>query len=216
MYAPVDGVELTCSPLVWNADEVFKNLSIATETNTFALSNGLIVHNCFPKDVKALSYTLREYGCNSDLIDSVDVINERQKLYIIPKVKSLLGNLKDKTIAVWGLSFKPKTDDMREAPSIPIIKELISLGAKIKAFDPVAEEEAKKLFPNISYGPNPYDVLQDTDCLIIITEWDEFRYLDKQKMKSIMKDPNVIDGRNIYDPKEMKDLGFNYCSIGRV
>ena len=172
--------------------------------------------SCFPKDVKALSYTLREYGCNADLIEAVDAVNEQQKLYIIPKIKSLLGDLSGKTIAVWGLAFKPKTDDIREAPAIPIIKELLNQGANIKAFDPAAQEEAKKLFPTISYGANPYDVLEGSDCLVIVTEWDEFRYLDKQKMKSIMKEPNIVDGRNVYDPKEMKELGFNYSSVGRV
>src|SRR3989338_1799049 len=170
--------------------------------------------SCFPKDVKALSYTLREYGCNADLIEAVDAVNEQQKLYIIPKIKSLLGDLSGKTVAIWGLAFKPKTDDIREAPAIPIIKELLNQGANIRAFDPVAQEEAKKMFPMISYGANPYEVLEGSDCLVIVTEWDEFRYLDKQKMKSIMKEPNVVDGRNVYDPKEMKELGFNYSSVG--
>lgn len=172
--------------------------------------------SCFPKDVKALSYTLREYGCNADLIEAVDLVNEKQKLYIIPKIKSLIGDLHGKTIAVWGLAFKPKTDDMREAPAIPIITELLNQGATIKAFDPVAQDEAKKLFPKITYGANPYDVLENSDCLVIITEWDEFRYLDKQKIKSLMKEPNIVDGRNIYEPKEMKELGFNYLCVGRI
>lgn len=187
------------------------------ETKTFALSNGLIVHNCFPKDVKALAHTMKAYGLPSALFDAVDEINQRQKSYIIPKVKALLGNnLHGKRVALWGLSFKPRTDDIREAPSLTIIEKLLELGADVVAFDPVAKEHVAQLFPKIECGMTSLDTIKDADCLIIITEWDEFRYLDKKRIKELLRQPNIIDGRNIYHPEEMRELGFNYVSIGRV
>ena len=171
--------------------------------------------SCFPKDVKALIKTLNDNSCDASILESVDNVNIAQKSYIIPKVVAMLGDLTGKKIGVWGLSFKPKTDDMREAPSIVIIKELQKHGAKITAFDPVAEHEAKKYF-NISYADSPYGAVEGADCLILVTEWDEFRELDFEKIKSLMAQPNIIDGRNIYEPKEMRALGFNYISVGRI
>lgn len=171
--------------------------------------------SCFPKDVKALAETLKEHGCNYELLDAVETINERQKRHVIPKIQGMFPDLKGKKIAVWGLAFKPKTDDMREAPSITIIKELQQLGAKIKAFDPVAIEESKKHLANVEYSSNPYEAIKDCNALVICTEWDEFRALDLQAIKTLLKEPNIIDGRNIYEPNEMKGLGFNYMGVGR-
>jgi len=171
--------------------------------------------SCFPKDVKALGETLKEHGCHSELLDAIDVINQRQKKHLIPKVQKLFPDLTNKKIAVWGLSFKPKTDDMREAPSIVIINELQKLGAKIRAFDPVAMPESKNHLNDVEYGINPYDTIKECDALVICTEWDEFRNLDLQAVKTLLKEPNIIDGRNIYDPKDMKELGFNYQGVGR-
>jgi len=171
--------------------------------------------SCFPKDVQALVQTMKQHGCNASILTAVEEVNQKQKLSLIPKIQKLVSDLKGKTIAVWGLAFKPKTDDMREAPAIMIINELQKLGAKIKVFDPVAEENAKKLLKDVEYAPNPYSALEGADALIICTEWDEFRDLDKEKIKSLLKQPNIIDGRNIYDPKEMKELGFNYICVGR-
>lgn len=171
--------------------------------------------SCFPKDVKALIKTLEENNCNSDLLKSVEEANQRQKLIIIDKIKKLIPDLKGKSIALWGLAFKPDTNDMREAPSVIIINELQKLGAKIKAFDPIAVDEAKKLLKDVEYGENPYDTIKGCDALIIITEWNEFRDLDKEKIKQLLKQPAIIDGRNIYEPEEMRKLGFNYQGIGR-
>lgn len=171
--------------------------------------------SCFGKDVQALGETLKEHRCYSELLDAVHVINERQKRHIVPKVQKLVPDLKGKRIAVWGLAFKPKTDDMREAPSIVVIEELQKLGAKIRAFDPVAMEESKKHLKNIEYGTNPYDTIKDCSAIVICTEWDEFRSLDLQAVKTLLKEPNVIDGRNIYEPEEMKKMGFNYIGVGR-
>ncbi len=171
--------------------------------------------SCFPKDVKALIKTLKNNSCDASILESVDNVNDIQKTYIIPKVVGLLGEVQGKKIGILGLSFKPKTDDMREAPSIVIIKELQKLGAKITAFDPVAEHESKK-YINISYSDSPYSAVEGAECLILVTEWDEFRELDFGKIRSLMAKPNIVDGRNIYEPKEMRALGFNYISVGRV
>ncbi len=172
--------------------------------------------SCFPKDVNALVQTLKQNDCHSELLDAVETINYRQKQHLLSKVKKLLGeDLKNKKIAVWGLAFKPKTDDMREAPSIVVIEQLQKEGAKVVAFDPVAQEAAKKILKDIEYASNPYKALQDADCLIIVTEWNEFRELDKEKIKSLMNTPNIVDGRNVYNPADMKQSGFNYVGVGR-
>jgi len=171
--------------------------------------------SCFSKDVRALIETMKENECTTSILDAIESVNETQKLSLIPKVKKLLGELNNKKIAIWGLAFKPDTNDVREAPSITIIKELQKEGAKIRAFDPIAIGEAKKVLENVEYGKDPYDTLTDCDALVIVTEWDEFRELDKNKIKSLLKEPNVVDGRNIYEPDEMKRLGFNYISVGR-
>jgi len=170
---------------------------------------------CFPKDTRALRVMGFEVGYDFRIIAAVDEVNEEQKRSLVPKVRKLVPDLKGKTIALWGLAFKPKTDDIREAPSLIIIEELQELGAKIKAFDPVAEGNAKKVTKGVVFCKNPYETVKGCDCLVIVTEWDEFRNLDKKKIKDLLKQPNVVDGRNIYDPKEMKDFGFNYVGVGR-
>ena len=170
--------------------------------------------SCFPKDVLALSATLKEHKCNSSLFDVVHEINEVQKLVVLDKLKSEL-DVKGKTIAVWGIAFKPKTDDIREAPSIKIIKQLQKEGAKIHAFDPVAMENAKKELKDVKYFNTAYDTIKNCDALLIVTEWDEFRNLDKEAIKVLLKQPIIIDGRNVYNPVEMKKRGFIYRGIGR-
>lgn len=206
-----------CEKVNANIKEVSKGLGLDSRIGPRFLQAGVgYGGSCFPKDIKALIKTLEENNCNADLLNAVENINELQKKCIIPKIKSVLGNLKGKTIAIWGLAFKPKTDDMREAPSIKIIGELQKLGANIKAFDPIAENNAKKILKNIEYGGNnPYNTIKDCDALVIVTEWDEFRQLDLELVKSLLKTPIIIDGRNIYDPKEMETYGFKYISIGR-
>ncbi|MFC1733980.1 UDP-glucose dehydrogenase family protein [candidate division KSB1 bacterium] len=171
--------------------------------------------SCFPKDVRGLIASGKEHGFDMKVIEAVDKVNEEQKKWILPKIEKELGDLKGKKIAVWGLAFKPKTDDMREAPAVTIITELQKKGAKICAFDPEAEHTAKKMLKNIEYAKDPYDAVKGCDALVIATEWNEFRNLDLKKVKSLMKSPIVFDGRNIYDPKDMGSLGFVYISIGR-
>lgn len=173
--------------------------------------------SCFPKDVQALAATAKENGYQPTLVDAIEAVNEAQKKVLVSKIKKHFDNdLAGKTFAVWGLAFKPQTDDMRAAPSIVIINELLAAGAKIKAFDPVATETAKAVFgDSISYYNSRDDVLENSDALILITEWNEFRSPDFDKIKQNLKNPVIFDGRNQFDLDEMKDFGFTYYSIGR-
>ncbi len=170
--------------------------------------------SCFPKDVKAFIVMLKENDCDADLFEAVARINETQKNIAVEKLKSVM-EIKDRTIAVWGISFKPKTDDIRDAPALIIIRALQELGAKVNACDPVAIENAKKQINQVKFYENPYESIRDFDALIIATEWNEFRNLDMRAVKILLKNPIIIDGRNIYDPKEMRALGFEYMGIGR-
>lgn len=173
--------------------------------------------SCFPKDIKALIQTGAENEVPMPLLNSVDTVNNNQKFVLIPKILNhFFGDIKGKTIAVWGLAFKPKTDDMREAPSINIIQELLKHGATVNAYDPVAEEQARNIFgDSIVYCDKNYDCLEKADALVLVTEWDEFRRPDWEKMKELMNSPVIFDGRNIFDPTRIRDKGFTYYSIGR-
>ncbi len=173
--------------------------------------------SCFPKDVKAIIKTADDYNYSLRLLKAVEAINHDQKSVMYAKIKQHFGsNLEGKSFAMWGLSFKPKTDDMREAPSLVIIEHLIKAGAKVKAYDPVAMDEAKKVLgDSIEFGKDPYDVLIDADALLLVTEWPEFRIPNLGVMEKLMKNKVILDGRNIYDTEEMADYGFTYYSIGR-
>ena len=171
--------------------------------------------SCFPKDVKALAELMKRNKVKGKILSAVNWVNENQRNFILSKIKRLLPHLKGKTIAIWGLAFKPKTDDIREAPSIAIIMELQGLGAKIRAFDPEAKINAKKVLKNVVFCNDPYSTAKGCDALVIVTEWNEFRVLDMDKVKRLLKQPNIIDGRNIYEPEEMRSAGFNYIGIGR-
>jgi UDPglucose 6-dehydrogenase len=205
-----------CEKVGADVKEVAKGIGLDDRIGPRFLQAGLgYGGSCFPKDVKALAQTMNGHAIESKILSAVESVNEAQKRSAVPKVKRLVGDLNGKTVAVWGLAFKPKTDDMREAPSIVIINELQKLGAKIKAFDPEAQENAKKIFKDVEYCKDPYSTITACDCLVIVTEWNEFRELDKDKIKKLMKQPNIVDGRNIYEPSEMKAAGFNYIGVGR-
>jgi UDPglucose 6-dehydrogenase len=172
--------------------------------------------SCFPKDVKALVAKGREYGMEFDLLRAVERTNERQKKLLVQKALKHYGSLAGRTFAVWGLAFKPKTDDMREAPSIEVIEGLLGKGAQVVAHDPVAERTARRVFGDrIRYTQVPYQALEGADGLFVVTEWNEFRHPDFERMKALMKQPVVLDGRNIYDPTRMRELGFTYMALGR-
>jgi len=171
--------------------------------------------SCFPKDTRALSKIAREKGYVFKILDSVIEVNEEQKQRMVMKIKEKVGDLRGKTIGILGLSFKPNTDDIRESSSIAIIQGLLAMGAKVKAFDPAVMEEAKAVLPQLEYGMDAYDVAKGADALVLVTEWNQFRRLDLQRIKNLLKNPIFIDLRNVYDPDQMKRLGFNYCGVGR-
>ena len=171
--------------------------------------------SCFPKDVKALSELMKQNKVKDKLLSAVNTINEDQRKFIFQKIKKMISPLKGKSIAVWGLAFKPKTDDIREAPSIDIIRELQKSGAKIRAFDPVAKINAKRVLKGVTFCSDPYSTVKGCDVLLVATEWNEFRVLDFEHVKRLLKQPNIIDGRNIYEPDEMRKAGFNYMGVGR-
>ena len=173
--------------------------------------------SCFPKDVKALIKTAQEHEYEFKILRAVDEVNERQKRLIVKKMLRHFNNqIQQKVITLWGLSFKPQTDDIREAPALVVINSLLELGAKIRAHDPIANSKMRALFGGkVDYFDNNYEALKGADALAIITEWNEFRRPDFDRMRSLMKRPVIFDGRNIYDPKLMKEKGFTYFGIGR-
>jgi UDPglucose 6-dehydrogenase len=173
--------------------------------------------SCFPKDVQALIHTAGDYGLKFNLLQAVEDVNAHQKRHLVERVKEHFGNdLKGHTFAIWGLAFKPRTDDMREAPSLVVVEELLKAGANVRAHDPEALENARRIFGSrISYHKTNYEALSGADALIILTEWNEFRHPNFQRIKSMLKQPVIFDGRNLYEPDLIKALEFKYYSIGR-
>ena len=175
--------------------------------------------SCFPKDVKAIIRFSADRQYRFRILEAVEQVNERQKLRLLERVDKHFGRkkgLKGRTVAIWGLAFKPRTDDMREAPAVPIIRGLLERGATVRAFDPEARGVAKRIFKNsIHYARNAYDALSGADALLVVTEWNEFREPDFKKMLKVMKTPVIFDGRNLYDPAQIRGMGFTYTSIGR-
>jgi UDPglucose 6-dehydrogenase len=172
--------------------------------------------SCFPKDVKALEATGREVGLELEILHAVERTNQRQKRCLLTKALKHFGALADKTFAVWGLAFKPKTDDMREAPSVELIEGLLGKGARVQCHDPVATRVAQRYFGNrVRYAPSGYAAAEGADALFLVTEWNEFRRPDLKKLKSLMKRPVIFDGRNVFEPTQLREEGFTYFGIGR-
>ena len=172
--------------------------------------------SCFPKDVKAMIRFAADTDYDFKTLEAVEAVNARQKTVLFTKMRAHFGHLKGKTIAVWGLAFKPRTDDMREAPAIPLIEALLAAGATVQAFDPEAMKAARGLFGSrVTFGANNYDALKGADALAIVTEWNEFRRPDFDRMRTLMRTPVVFDGRNLFTPEQMQQHGFTYYSIGR-
>jgi UDPglucose 6-dehydrogenase len=172
--------------------------------------------SCFPKDVKALLRTGQDAGATLEVVASVDRVNQAQKSILLPRLKAFLGDLRGKTIGIWGLAFKPRTDDMREAPALTIIDALLAEGARVRAYDPKAMKAARQLLGDrITYCSKSYDALEGADALVLATEWAEFREPDFARIKTLMRRPAIFDGRNIYNPLHLKELGFHYEGIGR-
>lgn len=173
--------------------------------------------SCFPKDVKALLKTAKDYGCGHRLIEAADEVNKEQRVIFIQKILSRFGlDLKGKTFAVWGLAFKPKTNDMRMAPAITIVNALLEFGATVKAYDPKAFDYARNLWGDkIYYAKNSYDAIENVDAMLLLTEWNEFRRPDFDRMKTLMKQPVIFDGRNQYEAERMIQRGFEYYCVGK-
>jgi UDPglucose 6-dehydrogenase len=172
--------------------------------------------SCFPKDVKAMVRFAAEKEYKFAILEAVEAVNERQKLRLLTKMQAHLGTMKGKCIAVWGLAFKPRTDDMREAPSVPLIQGILTAGASVQAYDPEAMTVARGIFGSkVTLAENSYAALKGADALAIVTEWNEFREPDFERMKKLLNSPVIFDGRNLYNPEHMRAHGFTYLSIGR-
>lgn len=209
-----------CEKLNADIEEVRKGIGSDTRIGYKFLYPGVgYGGSCFPKDVKALIRMAQENDSSAKILEAVEEVNETQKMVLVQKVFAYFDeNLKDKTFAVWGLSFKPMTDDMREAPSRIIINELIRRGAKVQAYDPAAINEAKRIFgenPNITYAKDQYEALDGADALLLITEWHQFRHPNFEEIKRRLRKKVIFDGRNQYDPQKIREMGFTYFAIGR-
>lgn len=170
---------------------------------------------CFPKDLAAFRRISEKLGYKFDLLEEVEKINDRQKALLLKKIEDNIWNLENKSVGILGLSFKPNTDDIRFAPAIDIIRALKEEGVKVKVFDPQAMDKAKKVLSGVRFCKDPYSTARESDCLVIATEWNEFKELDFKRIKKLLKQPLIIDGRNIYDPKKMRKMGFKYIGMGR-
>ncbi|HEY4882810.1 MAG TPA: UDP-glucose/GDP-mannose dehydrogenase family protein [Myxococcales bacterium] len=173
--------------------------------------------SCFPKDVKALIATARNHGLDFTLLSAVDAVNDRQKRLLAQKARAHFGSLRGRKFGVWGLAFKPKTDDLRHAPALALIDELLADGATVRAHDPVAADNARRIFDDrVQFVPNPYLAADGADGLFLVTEWNEFRQPDFARVKAAMKQPILFDGRNIWNPKRLREIGFTYYGVGRA
>jgi UDPglucose 6-dehydrogenase len=206
-----------CELVGADVDEVRKVIGADRRSGSSFLFPGVgYGGSCFPKDVKALIQSSGERGYDFQILRAVEAVNATQKLRLVCKMQAHFDDLRGRSIALWGLAFKPRTDDMREAPAIPLIERLLELGASIRAYDPEAGRTARRLFGDrITVCEKSYDALDGADGLVIVTEWNEFREPNFQRMRQLMRAPVVFDGRNIYSPEHMRALGFTYFSIGR-
>ena len=157
----------------------------------------------------------RAFGADALIVESVIEVNRRQREAMVPKIERLMGGLEGKTVAVLGLSFKPETDDMRDAPAVDIIRALLQRGARVRAYDPVAAPQASKLLPEIEYAGDEYAAVAGADALVFVTEWNQFRALDMERIRALMRSPRIADLRNIYEPSAMREMGFEYVGVGR-
>lgn len=211
----INAVSIICELAGANIKEVAKGMGLDPRIGDKFLNAGVGFGGfCFPKDVRAFRRISEKLGYRFNLLREVEKINELAKERIVKKMEEVLWNLQDKLVGVLGLAFKPNTDDMRYAPSIDIINSLIADGARVVAYDPIAMDNAKKVLPDIEYKDDPYKVADGADCLAILTEWDEFKNLDLERVKCLLKTPIIFDGRNIFERNKMEELGFIYRGVG--
>jgi UDPglucose 6-dehydrogenase len=212
----VNEIANICEALGADIKEVAVGMGHDQRIGTMFLDAGIgYGGSCFPKDVKALAYMANIHGQHPQLLQAVMEINKYQRRKVIFNLRDLLGDLKDKVIGLMGLAFKPNTDDMREAPSVDISRWLQTEGALVKAYDPAAMEWASRLLPNVDLTKDPYELAEGCDALVVVTEWNEFKQLQLARIKESMRQPVIVDGRNIYDSHRMEALGFRYRGIGR-
>jgi len=205
-----------CEAAGANVEEVTRGVGLDNRVGAKFLNAGVgYGGSCFPKDVSAFISISEELGYDFRLLKEVERINEEQIDFFFRKIKDTLWILEEKKIAILGLAFKPNTDDMRSAPSVKIIRKLLAEGAKVRAYDPKAMEKAREELPGIEYCRDPYQAAEGAEALVILTEWNEFKEMDLARMKELLHQPIIIDGRNIYDPERMAEAGFTYCSVGR-
>jgi UDPglucose 6-dehydrogenase len=206
-----------CEAVGADVDEIRRAIGADKRIGTSFLFPGVgYGGSCFPKDVKAMIHFASQRDYDFRILRAVEEVNSAQKTRLAAKMRSHFGTLKGRTIAIWGLAFKPRTDDMREAPSVPLIKMLLAEGADVQAYDPEATKVAKGIFGNkVTFATKNYDALKGADGLAIVTEWSEFRRPDFEKMRKLMRSPVIFDGRNLFEPEQMKQSGFTYYSIGR-
>lgn len=206
-----------CASLGGNIDEVAKGMGLDRRIAPRFLHAGIgFGGSCFPKDTKALVYEMEKRSLYPGILKEVLKRNQLQRMLVIEKLKMLYPEgISGKSVGIWGLSFKPNTDDMRNAPSIDIISALLEEKAVVRAYDPYAMKQANRIFPDVTYCPNAYDAAREVDALLVLTEWHEFRDLDFERVVSLMHNPVMVDGRNMFNPRDMSRLGFRYLSIGR-
>jgi len=214
----INSIANICEKVGADVVEVAKGMRLDKRIGKYAFLDAGVGYggSCFPKDVKALVQIARDNGISFDILESTERTNEEQKASLLPKIKKLLGdNISGKQITVWGLAFKVETDDVREAPALTVIQQLQENGAKIRVFDPVAKESAQKILKDVEFLDDLYASVDGSECLVVVTEWKQFKEVDLERIKKLMNQPNMVDGRNIFEVSKMKEMGFNYLSVGR-
>ncbi|HOI42755.1 MAG TPA: nucleotide sugar dehydrogenase, partial [Elusimicrobiales bacterium] len=212
----INAVANVCERTGANVEDVARGMGLDKRIGASFLKAGIGFGGfCFPKDLEAFHWLSRQVGYDFDLLKTVKDINENQKLWMVRKVEDELWNLEGKTVALLGLAFKPETDDMRFAPAIDIAAEFVKRGAKVRGYDPVSQENARKVMKGVHFAKDAYDCVRGADCVCLVTEWKQFASLDQKKLMTAVKHPIMVDGRNLYDPAAMRALGWTYKSVGR-
>ena len=212
----INSVANICEKVGANVEQVAEGMGFDPRIGRSFLNAGCGFGGfCFPKDLEAFLWISKKLGADFEMLETVRIVNEQQKMHFVRKIEEALWIIQGKTVGVLGLAFKPNTDDMRFAPSTDIIPMLQERGAKIQAYDPIAMTNAKKVLKNVAFKNSVYETARGADCLVIVTEWPEFKKMDLKKIKSLLSHPTVVDGRNIFLPEQMKKMGFHYSSMGR-
>ncbi|MBE0689255.1 MAG: UDP-glucose/GDP-mannose dehydrogenase family protein [Anaerolineae bacterium] len=212
----INEISIMCEKLGADVIEVARGMGLDKRIGPQFLQAGVgFGGSCFPKDVKALAYMAQTYGTHPQLLNAVMEVNDFQRKHVLLKLSDLLGSLQEQVIGVLGLAFKENTDDVRESPAVSIARQLVNRGAVVRAYDPVAMENAARILPEVTMVDNAYAAAEGADAIVIATPWNEFKQLSMARLRDTMRQPNLVDGRNLYDPDMMRELGFNYRAVGR-